>query len=131
MDIQRHPPLLGQRGMEHHGALRVMATPHLHHQDGELHPSTHLDNNLPMEGLGETPMVETEEVGVAEEVEAGEEVTLQTLADHLKTQTMEILVEPWENQQMSPQTGTQGIVEPHARESRQSHPQCEKPLAAR
>ena len=92
MDTLHHQPLLGQRGIDHHGTHPIVATCHLRCQDGGDHLSTHLDNNLPTEGLGETPTMEMEEAEVVE-VEAGVEVTLQTLVDHRKILVMEVLVD--------------------------------------
>ena len=114
MDALHHQPLLGQRGMDHHG------TRHLRRQDGGDHLSTHLDGNLPMEGLGETPTMEMEEV------EAGAEVTLQTLADHLKILAMEALADLRETPQTNPQTGIHDEGEPQDRGQRQYHPRCEQ-----
>ena len=92
MDALHHQPLLGQRGIDHHGTRPIVATRHPCRQDGGDHPSTHLDSNLPMEGLGETPTMEMEEAEVVE-VEVGAEVTLQTLADHQKILAMEALAD--------------------------------------
>ena len=100
MDALHHQPLLGQRGIDHHGTCQIVATRHLHHQDGGDHLSTHLDGNLPTEGLGETLTMEMEEAEVVEV-----EVTLQTLADHLKILTMEALADLRKTPQMNPQTG--------------------------
>ena len=128
MDALHHQPLLGQRGTDHHGTCQIVATHHLCRQDGGDHLSTHLDGNLPTEGLGETPMMEMEEVV---EVEAGAEVTLQTLADHLKILTMEAPADLWKTLQMNPQTGIHNEVEPQDRGQRQYHPWCEQTHSSR
>ena len=67
-----------------------------------------------MEGLGETPTMEMEEAEVVE-VEAGAEVTLQTLADHRKILAMEAPADLWKIIQTNPQTGIHDEVEPQDR----------------
>jgi hypothetical protein len=130
MDELHHQPPLGQRGMDHHGTRQTVATRHLRRQDGGDHLSTHLDGNLPTEGLGETPTMEMEEAE-AVEVEAGAEVTLQTLADHLKIPAMEALADLRETLQTNPQTGIHDEGEPQDRGQRQYHPRCEQTHSSR
>ena len=69
--------------------------------------------------------MEMEEVEVVE-VEAGAEVTLQTLADHLKILMMEALADLWKTLQTNPQTGIHDEVEPQDRGQHQYHPRCEQ-----
>ena len=64
-----------------------------------------------MEGLGETLTMEMEEAEVVE-VEVGVEVTLQTLADHLKILAMEAPADLRKILQTNPQTGIHNKVEP-------------------
>ena len=78
-----------------------------------------------MEGLGETPTMEMEEA------EAGAEVTLQTLADHLKIPAMEALADLQETLQTNPQTGIHDKGEPQDRGQRQYHPRCEQTHSSR
>ena len=59
-------------------------------------------------------------------VEAGVEVTLQTLADHLKILVMEAPADLRKTLQTNPQTGIHDKVEPQDRGQCQYHPQCKQ-----
>jgi hypothetical protein len=72
--------------------------------------------------------MEMEEAEVVE-VEAGAEVTLQTLADHRKA--MEAQADLRKTLQTNPQTGIHDEVEPQDRGQHQYHPRCEQTHSSR
>ena len=74
--------------------------------------------------------MEMEEAEVVE-VEAGAEVTLQTLADHLKILTMEAPADLRKTLQTNPQTGIHDEVEPQDQGQRHYHPRCEQTHSSR